>query len=246
LLGSAIQVDDLPATVDIDELRGSWLVIEEKLDGANAGLSFDDSGQLLLQSRGHYLLGGHRERHFSLFKSWATAHQGWLWERLGSRYLMYGEWLYAKHTIFYDCRPHYFHEFDIWDRERQLFLDTPSRRQLLGGGPIVSVPVLHQGVLLQELSTFLGPALYRSSRASQRLLELARELGLSEDQLEAETDPESSSEGLYLKIEEEGQVMARYKMVLQTFLNRVVDSETHWLDRPIVPNQLKAGVELFA
>ena len=29
------------------------------------------------------------------------------------------------------------------------------------------------------------------------------------------------------------------------FLTAVVDSETHWLQRPIVPNQLADGVDLF-
>jgi hypothetical protein len=36
------------------------VVIEEKMDGANAGISCDDNNKLLLQSRGHYLTGGKR------------------------------------------------------------------------------------------------------------------------------------------------------------------------------------------
>jgi len=46
-------------------------------------------------------------------------------------------------------------------------------------------------------------------------------------------------EGLYLKVEEVGAVRGRYKYVRQDFLSRVADSESHWLDRPILPNGLR-------
>ena len=40
------------------EIANRHIVIEEKMDGANSGISFSDDGELLLQSRGHYLNGG--------------------------------------------------------------------------------------------------------------------------------------------------------------------------------------------
>ena len=122
LEGSRSQIGDTGLkTIPLDDLYDKYLVIEEKLDGANAGISFDRQGKLLLQSRGHYLSGGKREMHFDLFKTWATAHQQVLWEILGTRYILYGEWLYAKHTIFYDLLPHYFMEFDILDTDTDEF-----------------------------------------------------------------------------------------------------------------------------
>ena len=39
--------------------------------------------------------------------------------------------------------------------------------------------------------------------------------------------------------------MERYKWVRASFLTSVVDSGSHWLKRPIIPNQLRAGVNLF-
>ena len=139
-----------PGDEDLDcvpfaEIAGRFLVIEEKLDGGNAGLSFNESGRIWLQSRGHYLTGGLREKHFNLFKQWANAHAAVLREVRGSRHVLYGEWLYAKHTIFYDQLPHYFHEFDVYDRETDTFLSTERRRQLLAGLLLVSVPVLWEG-----------------------------------------------------------------------------------------------------
>jgi hypothetical protein len=37
---------------------------------------------------------------------------------------MYGEWVYAKHTVFYDKLPHYFLEFDILETKTGAFLST--------------------------------------------------------------------------------------------------------------------------
>ena len=73
--GSRLQHGDLGDDKPLAELRGAFLVLEEKVDGANCGLSFEPDGTLKLQSRGHYLTGGYRERHFDLFKTWASCHQ---------------------------------------------------------------------------------------------------------------------------------------------------------------------------
>src|SRR5512145_2697790 len=105
--GSGLQPDDDPHVVPFAELKGRYLVVEEKMDGANCGISFDRSGRLQLQSRGHYLLGGPRERQFELLKSWAARYTADLWALLGDRYVLYSEWLYGKHSIFYTDLPHY-------------------------------------------------------------------------------------------------------------------------------------------
>ena len=111
---------DLKA-VPFKEISGRYLVLEEKIDGANCGISFGADGRMYLQSRGHFLNGGYGERQFDLLKSWAAMYQDSLREILGSRYVMYGEWMYAKHTVFYDMLPHYFMEFDIFDKEKVFF-----------------------------------------------------------------------------------------------------------------------------
>jgi len=52
-------------------------------------------------------------------------------------------------------------------------------------------------------------------------------------------------EGLYIKVEEDGAVIERYKYVRAGFLQTVFDSESHWMDRPLIPNQLAPGVSLW-
>src|SRR5262245_35683213 len=93
LSGSRIQPGDEDVPVIAREvLEGRNVVIEEKLDGSNSGISFDDDGGLVLQSRGHILTGGPRERQFDLLKRWANHHRAALCQILGGRYIMYGEW----------------------------------------------------------------------------------------------------------------------------------------------------------
>jgi hypothetical protein len=222
-------------------------VVEEKLDGANTGVSFDAAGRLWLQSRGHFLAGGAREKHFDLFKRWAYAHADALRAALGHRYVVYGEWLYAKHTVFYDRLPHYFLEFDVLDSESGAFLSTERRRELLRGLPLVPVPVLRAGPLDDpaELTALVGRSLYKSERWRDRLAEVVAARGLDPEPVWRETDPSDLMEGLYVKVEERDRVVGRYKFIRASFLTAVLDSGSHWLRRPVVPNQLGAGADLF-
>ncbi|MCB9559077.1 MAG: RNA ligase family protein [Kofleriaceae bacterium] len=248
LEGSRLQPgdEDLDA-VPLATLRGRHVVIEEKLDGANAGISVGDDGRLRLQSRGHVLTGGARERHFDLFKRWAACHAGALTAALAGGLVLYGEWLYAKHTIFYDRLPHYFLEFDVRDAGGT-FWSTARRRAHLAAVPAVrSVPVLWEGIVDDPaaLPALVARARYKSPRWRDRLAAAATEAAVEPARAAAETDPSDDAEGLYVKVEADGAVVARYKWVRASFLTSVVDSGSHWLSRPIIPNQLADGVELF-
>ena len=55
--------DEDLSQIPFSEIAGRNLAVEEKCDGANSAVSFSADGELLLQSRGHYLTGGYRERH---------------------------------------------------------------------------------------------------------------------------------------------------------------------------------------
>jgi len=73
--------------VPFSSIASQYVVVEEKVDGANATISFTPDGQMLLQSQGHYLTGGEREKHFNLFKQWAYNHTGTFWQVLDDRSL---------------------------------------------------------------------------------------------------------------------------------------------------------------
>ena len=246
LEGSRLQLGDEDLTqVPFSVIRDRYIVVEEKIDGANTAISFDEEGELKLQSRGHYLTGGYRERHYNFLKQWANLHKDAFFEVLGTRYILYGEWMYAKHTVYYDKLPHYFLEFDIFDRETGIFLSTERRHEMLRCLPVVSVPVLAAGKFKsrEDLLKLLGPSRYISDEKMAHLRQTARRLGLDEELQCRQTDASALMEGLYIKIEEDGRVVDRMKYVRASFLQTVESSQSHWLDRPIVPNGLALPVE---
>ncbi|MGH3680524.1 MAG: RNA ligase family protein [Natronosporangium sp.] len=219
-------------------IRGRPVVVTEKLDGANAGISFTSGGQLLLQSRGHYLTGGPRERQFGPLKSWATTVAPALWPVLGDRYVLYGEWLYAKHTLFYDGLPHYFCAFDVLDSSTEEFLATPRRAELLAGTPVVDVPVLRSGRFdsIGGLTSLAGPSRFRTHHWRQALADAAQAAGVDPDRAAAETDLSDQMEGLYVTVEVDGRVTERYKWIRESF--RQTGADSNWPRRPIIANRL--------
>lgn len=247
--GSRLQEgdEDLEA-VPFQKLVGHHLIVERKIDGANSGVSFDSEGNLLLQSRGHFLTGGYRERHFNLLKTWANRHIDTLFDILSDQYVMYGEWMYALHNIYYDKLPHYFLEFDIMDTHTGVFLSTEERRRKIGSAPIVSVPIVSEGAIssFEELAALNGPALYKSGDWIDVLRKTATEKGMDPDQILSITDKSSLDEGLYIKDEKDGEVIGRYKFVRKDFVQAICDSKIHWLDRTIIPNQLAPGIDIFS
>lgn len=242
IYGSRIQKgdEDLEA-VRLETIQDNYFIIEEKMDGANSAISFDEHGKLYLQSRGHFLTGGPRERHFSFFKQWANTHKPMLHDLLKSRYTMYGEWLYAKHTIYYDNLPNYFMEFDILDRTTNQWLSTRKRHELLKPlRPIVSsVRVIHEcdgkDLSVSGLESMIKESPFISDVHLRRLTNYCIEAGLNSELAISETDSTRLMEGLYIKTETD-MVTGRYKWVRKQFLDVVAQSDSHWHSRPIIPN----------
>jgi hypothetical protein len=242
--------DEDLSQVPVESLRGHYLVIEEKVDGANSGLSFDSDANLLLQCRGHYLVGGSSptEAQFNLFKRWAGAHQDAFFDRLTDRYVLFGEWLYAKHSVYYDALTHYFMEYDVWDREKRVFLSTKARRRMLNGLPLVSVPVLYEGEVtsIDQVRDLIKRSRYKTDQWKANLMTTALKLGLDPRAVMDGTDPEDLAEGVYLKDETDDLTVDRYKFVRPSFVTRLVEQNRHWAATAIVPNKLAPGVDIFA
>ncbi|RIX78918.1 RNA ligase family protein [Acidovorax cavernicola] len=250
LEGSRLQPGDTDdGQTPLSDLHDQHVVIEEKLDGANAAVSFTSAGELLLQSRGHYLAGGASERQFNLFKHWAAAHEASLLERLEDRYVMYGEWCFAKHSCWYDWLPAYFLEFDLYDRQAQCFLSTPARHALLAGSPVLSVPVLYEGEMprrAKALQALVRPSLARSADWRAAFEQAVAQEGQPLDLVRQQTDLSDLAEGLYLKTESGDQVTGRYKWVRPDFVQTILDSGSHHSRRPVLPNRLAPGVDIYA
>ena len=99
---------------------------------------------------------------------------------------------------------------------------------------------------LNELTSYLGKSHFKSERFPDVLEKQCLEQGLSYETVKRQTDSTDLMEGIYIKVEEGDFVVDRLKYVRSSFLNTILDSETHWIDRPMVPNRLKPGTDLFA
>ncbi len=95
----------------------------------------------------------------------------------------------------------------------------------------------------EELIGLLGSSNYISPQKTETLRRVSEKLGLDVERQVRETDASDTMEGLYIKVEENGQVVDRLKYVRASFTQTVDVSQTHWLDRPIVPNGLAIPVE---
>ena len=221
----------MPSVLDsFDDWRKHTVVVSEKLDGANVAVSFDGPS-ITLQSRGHVLRGGPRERQFDLFKQWAYTHHDILFGVIGSRYMIFGEWLYAKHRIFYDALPDYFVEYDVFDKEEGLFLSTDLRRILLKPLGLPSAPILYHGVFgkVSNFARYISPSNFKTRDWKKHFTGSMNG-----------TDDSIMMEGVYVKIETASQVVGRFKLPRPDFEKLRVDDDD-WLRRPIVPNRCKTS-----
>ena len=204
------------------------LIVEEKIDGTNVGIHFNDLGKMTLQCRGHLIIEGMHSQ-YDMFKQWAVVKRAVLEERIGDRFILFGEWAYARHSIHYRRLPHYFFEFDIYDKEARAFLSLDERMKTLKGTGIQTVPVLHRGAIdRKRLGAIIGPSLFDAR---------------FEDPTSGCAD--GNMEGLYLRTEAGGVVTARAKYVRPEFVEKVKQS-THWQTQMMTPNLLEEGADLWS
>lgn len=203
------------------------LIVEEKVDGTNVGIHFTTAGRMVLQCRGHEITEGMHPQ-YDLFKQWTSVKRPVLEGMLANRFILYGEWLYAKHSVHYRGLPHYFFEFDIYDKDAGKFLDLKKRLEILAGTGLQTVPVVHEGKAtverLQELIAVSAFDAAFDNPVTGRIDDLM--------------------EGLYLRTEAGGFVTGRAKMVRPEFVEKVKQSE-HWQHQGMVPNELKTGVDIW-
>ncbi len=230
LFGSIGTVDDrhLGESESLDFVSDDSLIVEEKIDGTNVGIHFNAAGAMLLQCRGHLITEGMHPQ-YDLFKQWAAAKRMTFESTLEDRYILFGEWVYARHTIHYRALPHYFFEFDIYDKSERLFLRLEDRRLLLEGTGIHTVPVLHQGALQKnELVDLIVESEFDSE---------------FENPLDGCND--NRMEGLYLRTESDREVSGRAKFVRPEFVEKIKQSD-HWQHQPLVPNLLFDGADIWS
>lgn len=92
---------------EVTALLAGDVVVEEKLDGANVGLSLAPDGGLRAQNRGQYLAEPHAGQ-FSRLPAWLAQHGDALRSALTPNLILFGEWCAARHSLDYAALPDWF------------------------------------------------------------------------------------------------------------------------------------------
>ena len=107
---------------------GEDIVIQEKIDGSNASICYDEeSGILKAFSRRLELNADNTLNGFWDYVQ--TLNLDTFKEILGSRYIVFGEWMGAKHAIKYPENVYgKFWMFDVWDAQTEQYLPYEETR----------------------------------------------------------------------------------------------------------------------
>jgi hypothetical protein len=200
--------DKILSKAEAVEFLSAQVIVEEKVDGANLGISLGADGRVRAQSRGRFLAPGRSHGQWNPLWPWLSQRRVQLEEGLRGGLLLYGEWCYARHTIPYDGLPDWFLGFDILEIESGQFWSADRRNAWLRERGLASVPEIKRGKLeLKRLSSLIGDSA----------------LG------------KIPMEGIYLRREHSGLLLARAKLVNAAFKQQ---RQEHWSRRSVAPNQL--------
>lgn len=219
-LGAATS-DDLMSTISPTNLAlrpDERLVITEKVDGANMGFSLSaDKTRILVQNRSHYVNSKSHEQ-FKKLDLWVDSHREALYRLLdrdpvfSQRYILYGEWMAATHSVSYSDLPDWFLAFDLYDRTTDIFIDRSTLEGLLAQSDIHLVPLLYEGTILEDVEIKMRQMVQKKSHFCDDLVE-----------------------GIYVKVESAGKVVRRGKIVRGDF----IAGNEHWTRGEIRLNKLR-------
>ena len=205
--------NDLIATLaDMQEFLSGEVWVEEKIDGANTGITVF-RGEPVIRNRTHILSKGYKKdttskKQFVPIWTWFYSNRkkfDALEGLLGFTPSVYGEWLYARHTLPYNQLPDLWIPYEIYDPGCQEFLSPAVTREALNDVGFKIPPLLGRGVFtLEQIVAFRdGPRSF--------------------------ADNGEKREGVCLK-----STTKRYKMVAPWF-----KSDEDWPIKPLVQNKVK-------
>lgn len=204
--------DKILSRAEATEFLEQPVAVEEKVDGANLGLSVGPDGRVRAQSRGNYLAPGRCHAQWNPLWPWLAPREPALVAVLGAERMLFGEWCHARHTIAYTALPDWFLAFDVFEPHTGIFWPIDRRNELAADLGLSTVPAVIRGRLeLRDLPVLLG----RSALGAARM------------------------EGIYLRREIQGRLLARAKVVGVEFKQQI---EAHWTRRALIPNRLAARV----
>ena len=207
---SAPRDDKVLAPTEASALLDADVVVEEKLGGANLGLSFGIDGRLRAQNRGQYLQPPFPGQ-FAHLGPWLNAHEDALFDALNTHLIAFGEWCAARHSLDYTALPDWWLVFDVYDRRETHFWCTRRRNDWARDLGLPVVPILLRG----QTDLIALNILLNNCRSQYR---------------------EGLMEGAVIRVEDDRWLYQRAKLVRPEFTHQI---ESHWRDRKLVWNHLE-------
>lgn len=202
--------DKVLSPAEAQALLAGEVVVEEKLDGANLGISVGLDGTLRIQNRGEYLVAPYTGQ-FERLAKWVAMHEDVLFDTLGEHLILFGEWCAARHSVAYESLPDWFLVFDVYDLFAGRFWSANRR-----------------DALARCLGLSIAPALSRGHTSLARLESLV-ESARSHFR-------RGPVEGIVLRAESPEWLTARAKLVRPDFVQGINE---HWRRRAIEWNRLR-------
>lgn len=204
--GVSVRDDKVMTPAEAEVFLSSAVIVEEKVDGANIGISFSTSGELQFQNRGNYVTHDSHPQ-FKLLTEWGYKRYDFLLNALSNQYILFGEWCYLAHSIRYTKLPDWFIGFDVYEKSTGKFLSAERRN-----------------VILQACHISVVPTIFNGQTDKARLLTFLDTPSLLGDE---------TIEGVYLRSEAGGYLRSRAKIVRASFIQTI---DTHWMHKQIVKN----------
>ncbi|NIY98296.1 RNA ligase family protein, partial [Salipiger sp. HF18] len=196
---------------EVKKFLAGEVIIEEKLDGANLGISRGEDGDILLQNRGSYLSEPYRGQ-FSRLAPWLGERTEPLSRILTPERILFGEWCTATHSLYYNRLPDWFLLFDVYCRSSQGFWSTVRRNALARKIGLTTAPQIAKGH-------------FTLSQLTELLLD------------ECSQFRDGTIEGLVIRSEDDSVCFARAKLVRPDFSQAI---QEHWKSRPLSWNRVSA------
>lgn len=208
--------DKVMSSNEVAALLAGNVVVEEKLDGANLGLSLAPDGNIRTQNRGQYLAEPYAGQ-FARLPAWLGLHDEALRSVLAPNLILFGEWCAARHSLDYATLPDWFLLFDVYDNVTGRFWSTIRRNQLASRAGLVSVPtVLHGKTTVTTLKQLVA-----TKQSHYR---------------------KGPLEGVVIRRESSDWCDARAKLVRPDFTQAIGE---HWSKRAIEWNRIRYSSEEF-
>lgn len=199
-----VRQDKVFTSKELEAFLDNDLILEEKLDGANLGFSTNHR-IVVAQNRGKIIDLRTPEPQFKKLKDWINQSQ---LRDLSENYILFGEWMYAKHSILYTELCDWFYAYDLYDRESGKWASREVLTNLCGSLGIYTAPHFLSGRF--ELDQLIDQTRTRSFLY------------------------DGPKEGIVIRVEDDFNCKQVAKIVRADFTQSI---EEHWSSRTLIPNR---------